>query len=112
MNQSQPKPDIPSERTDATNAHVPTKDTDIKKQFGLVIKMWRQQSGISQDELAWRAELHRTYISDIERGARNPSLQSIDKLAKALKMSCSRLFQPLDDSIEPAGKMTSPDKGA
>jgi len=57
---------------------------DVKKRFGLVIKTWRRKSGISQEELAWRAGLHRSYVADIERGARNASLQSIEKLAKAL----------------------------
>jgi CheY-like chemotaxis protein/DNA-binding Xre family transcriptional regulator len=54
--------------------------------------MWRSQLGISQEELAERADLHRTYISDIERGARNISLESIGKLAAALDISVSALF--------------------
>jgi transcriptional regulator with XRE-family HTH domain len=70
----------------------------VKKQFGLAIKNWRVKLGISQEELAWRAELHRTYVSDIERGFRNPSLQSIERLAKALNLSFTSLFQPLGDS--------------
>jgi CheY-like chemotaxis protein len=69
----------------------------MKKQFGLAIKNWRAKSAISQEELAWRAGLHRSYVADIERGVRNPSLQSIEKLAKALKVSLSSLFQPLGD---------------
>lgn len=48
--------------------------------------------GISQEELADRAGLHRTYISDIERGARNLSLESIDKLASALQITIAALF--------------------
>jgi CheY-like chemotaxis protein len=48
--------------------------------------------GISQEELADRAGLHRTYVSDIERGARNPSLESIEKLAHALDVSLPSLF--------------------
>jgi two-component system, response regulator len=60
--------------------------------FGTRVKAERNQLGISQEELADRAGLHRTYISDIERGARNISLESIEKLAKALKISISALF--------------------
>lgn len=60
--------------------------------FGDSVKVWRQQLGISQEELAERAGLHRTYISDIERGARNISLESISKLAAALDLSISSLF--------------------
>ena len=84
-------------------------DDDVKKQFGRALKRWRYKVGISQEELAWRASLHRTYVSDIERGERNPSLESIEKLAKALNLSFSTLFQPLGEVRDPAGT-TSPDK--
>jgi len=53
--------------------------------------------GISQEELADRAGLHRTYISDLERGARNPSLESIQRLAKALEVSLPVLFEKAGD---------------
>ena len=66
--------------------------TDLKLRFGSSIKMWRGRLGISQEELAGRAGLHRTYVSDIERGARNVSLESVEKLARALKVSVTTLF--------------------
>lgn len=66
--------------------------TDLKRKFGAVVRDWRNQLGVSQEELAERADLHRTYISDVERGARNVSLQSIAKLAGALEISVSALF--------------------
>ncbi|HEY0170012.1 MAG TPA: helix-turn-helix transcriptional regulator [Pyrinomonadaceae bacterium] len=65
---------------------------DIKSRFGLAIKQRRQEVGISQEVLAERAGLHRTYIGDIERGARNLSLENIEKLAKALQLPISDLF--------------------
>jgi CheY-like chemotaxis protein len=65
---------------------------DAKKMFGCSVKAWRNQRGISQEELAGRADLHRTYISDVERGARNLSLESITRLAVALNISVSALF--------------------
>jgi CheY-like chemotaxis protein/DNA-binding XRE family transcriptional regulator len=68
---------------------------DVRRVFGLAIKTWRGKSGISQEELAWRAGLHRSYVADIERGARNASLQTIERLAKALQVSLSALFQSL-----------------
>ncbi len=77
------------------------KYTDIRKGFGLALKNWRGKTGISQEELVFRAGLHRSYIADIERGARNASLQSIEKLARALKLSLPQLFQPLGEPIEP-----------
>ena len=67
-------------------------EPSIKQRFGLAIKQRRSELGISQEELAFRAELHRTYISDIERGSRNPSLVNIEKLAQALEISVSVLF--------------------
>jgi len=47
---------------------------------------------LSQEGLAERADLHRTYVADIERGVRNLSLKNIDKLAQALEMSIADLF--------------------
>lgn len=66
--------------------------SDIKKRFGLAVKQRRQKLGLSQEELSFRAGLHRTYISDIERGSRNVSLENIERLAKALEISVSALF--------------------
>lgn len=74
--------------------------TDIKQRFGLAIKQRRHELGISQEELSFRVGLHRTYISDIERGSRNPSLENIAKLAKALEISVSILFSNYGIEIE------------
>ena len=48
--------------------------------------------GLSQEELAARAGLHRTYLADIERGSRNVALLNIEKIAAALSISLSSLF--------------------
>lgn len=54
---------------------------------------WRRHElNISQEEFADRANLHRTYISDIERGTRNVSLEGIEKLVDALEISVADLF--------------------
>jgi len=66
---------------------------DLKALLGMAIKTERCVLGFSQEELAERAGLHRTYVSDVERGARNPSIASIEKLAQALKLSVAALFQ-------------------
>jgi CheY-like chemotaxis protein len=66
---------------------------DLKALLGLAIKTERSVLGISQEELAERAGLHRTYVSDVERGVRNPSIESIEKLAQALKLSVAALFE-------------------
>jgi len=52
--------------------------------------------GISQEELGERAALHRTYVSDVEAGKRNLSLQSLDRLARALDSSLSSVFDAID----------------
>jgi len=65
---------------------------DIKQRFGRAIKKRRTELGISQEELAERADLHRTYIADIERGTRNVSLENIEKLTKALQIPIATLF--------------------
>lgn len=64
----------------------------MKRPFGVSVRAWRSRLGISQEELAGRAGLHRTYVCDIERGARNVSLENIEKLARALDISLSTLF--------------------
>jgi two-component system, response regulator len=67
---------------------------DVKKEFGAVVKSKRNRLGLSQEALAERADLHRTYITDIERGTRNLTLGSIAKLAAALGVSIGALFAP------------------
>jgi len=70
----------------------------LKILLGNAIKSTRSALGISQEELAARAGLHRTYVSDVERGARNPSLESVDKLARALELSLPRLLERAGDT--------------
>lgn len=67
---------------------------DMKLLLGNAIKQQRSALGISQEELAARAGLHRTYVSEVERGERNPSITSVEKLAQALEISMTSLFQP------------------
>jgi transcriptional regulator with XRE-family HTH domain len=65
---------------------------NIQKKFGNKLQEIRKQKGLSQEKLAFKSGLHRTYISDIERGARNLSLINIEKIAKALGISIKSLF--------------------
>src|ERR1044071_5632666 len=67
---------------------------DVRKEFGAAVRAHRLRLGLSQEGLAERAELHRTYITDVERGARNLSLESISRLARALEVSIGALFPP------------------
>jgi CheY-like chemotaxis protein/DNA-binding XRE family transcriptional regulator len=66
--------------------------TALQARLGTTIKNCRGRLGISQEELAWRAGLRRTYVADIERGVRNITLKSVASLAKALEVSISLLL--------------------
>ena len=63
--------------------------------FGRAVRERRISLGLSQEELADRAGLHRTYVGSIERGERNPSLLNIARLALALKVKPSELMPHL-----------------
>ena len=65
---------------------------DMAEAVGLAVRRVRKQRGTSQEELAWQADLHRTYISGVERGVRNPSLASLETIAEALEVRLSRLM--------------------
>jgi CheY-like chemotaxis protein/DNA-binding XRE family transcriptional regulator len=65
---------------------------EITSRFGASVRNLRHRLGISQEALAERADLHRTYIAGIEGGVRNVTLKSIDKLARALQVSTATLL--------------------
>ncbi|MBR2614526.1 MAG: helix-turn-helix transcriptional regulator [Clostridia bacterium] len=64
----------------------------IKEQVGNRIKELRKRLGLSQEEFAFKCEMDRTYITSLERGKRNVSLENLDKIAKAFDMSLSEFF--------------------
>lgn len=59
----------------------------LPKKFGTRVRAERSRQGMSQEQLALKCGLDRTYISGIERGRRNPSLKNIAKIAHSLKLS-------------------------
>ena len=65
----------------------------ILLQFGQKVKALRRDAALSQEELADYAEMHRTYLSGVERGERNISLINLVRLAHALKTSPSQLME-------------------
>jgi transcriptional regulator with XRE-family HTH domain len=65
----------------------------LNRSFGNRLRELRSASGVSQEELAHRAGLHRTYLGGIERGERNPSLANLYKLAEALGVDLATLFE-------------------
>lgn len=67
----------------------------IIKEFGKVVQKLRKERGITQEELSFRAGLHRTYIGMIDRGEKNITLANIEKVANALNVSLKELFDGL-----------------
>jgi transcriptional regulator with XRE-family HTH domain len=65
---------------------------DICKRLGQNERRLREEKGWSQEAYADEAGIHRTYISDIERGARNPTVKIVEKLAKPLGVSAGTLI--------------------
>jgi transcriptional regulator with XRE-family HTH domain len=72
--------------------NVSGSSSDLQIWFGALIRKCRHDLGITQEELAWRADMHRTYLADVERGARNVTLRTVANLAKALHVSIENLF--------------------
>lgn len=69
------------------------KVTRESKRIGNKIRIFRKEKGITQEDLAWKAGLNRAYVGYIERGERNPSTETISKIARALKVPMHRLFK-------------------
>lgn len=66
--------------------------SNINQTFGSRIAEIRRSLGISQEELAFRCGVHRTYIGAIERGEKSPTLNTIERLAKGLNIKIIDLF--------------------
>ena len=69
--------------------------------FGQAVRLRREARGLSQEALAERAGLHRTYIGGIERGERNPTLKSICTVAEALEVGASALLSDAESMVRP-----------
>jgi transcriptional regulator with XRE-family HTH domain len=65
---------------------------DIRRRVGLNVRNRRKERGLSQEGLAFDCGLHRTYISGVERGVRNPTVTVLEKIAKALEIAPGRLL--------------------
>ena len=72
--------------------------SDIRVRFGFVVKTLRETQNLTQEDLAERAKIHRTYLSDIERGSRNVALINIERLAQSLSVTMQELFRRVDKS--------------
>lgn len=68
--------------------------------FGRAISKLRSARGFSQEELGFQAGIHRTYVSQIERGIKSPTLAVILKLAQALRRPASRLVMEVEKRMK------------
>ncbi|HBM87516.1 MAG: helix-turn-helix transcriptional regulator [Parvibaculaceae bacterium] len=66
---------------------------DMRQTVGKNVRKLRDKRGLSQEELAFETDLHRTYISGVERGVRNPTVLVIERLATALKVKPHELLK-------------------
>jgi DNA-binding XRE family transcriptional regulator len=76
-----------------------TEERKFQKDFGEKVRAYRKKEGISQDELAGRCRLDRTYIGSVERGERNVSLVNIYKLAAGLMVQPAWLFEEITVTV-------------
>ncbi|MDA9435689.1 helix-turn-helix domain-containing protein [Bradyrhizobium sp. CCBAU 51627] len=67
--------------------------------FGKIIANLRNAAGLSQEELAERAKIHRTYVSQIERGLKSPTLVMLFRLAQALNTTPSKILKQVETDI-------------
>lgn len=65
---------------------------DIRQRLGKNVRRLREERGWSQEDYADRAGIHRTYVSDIERGKRNPTVTVVEKLAGPLEVTAGELL--------------------
>ena len=70
--------------------------SDIRERFGFAVKSRREELDLTQEDLADKAGIHRTYLSDIERGSRNLRLINIERVGDALSLSLSELLAQVE----------------
>ncbi len=73
----------------------------LAERFGELVRRLRKEQGFSQEEFAFRVGLHRTYMGDIERGEKNVTLVTAEKLAKGLGLTLAGLLLKMEQ--EPNG---------
>lgn len=66
---------------------------DVVKLLGANVRRYRKLADMSQEELSLQADMKRSYVSDLERGTRNPSVRALGRLATALKVEPSQLLE-------------------
>mgnify|MGYP006288320453 CR=1 FL=1 len=78
---------------------MPRPEDELARAFGEVLRKARQEARLSQEELAARSGLHRTYISQFERGQKSPSLTVVAGLARSLGLTASELVGAAEEAL-------------
>ncbi len=86
---------------------VSTESAAFRRAFGGAVRTFREKCALSQEKLSFESGLDRTYISGVERGVRNPTIEVIQRLATALQTKSSKLFA-LTEKLFEAGPSTRP----
>ena len=65
--------------------------------LGLNVRKFRKLRGMTQEQLGLDTEMERSYVSDLERGTRNPSVRAVERLARALGVESHQLLMPVEE---------------
>lgn len=72
----------------------------LSESFGKVLRQLRSEKGYSQESFGFEADLHRTYVSQLERGLKSPSLNILDRICKALGVTMSEFISMVEKEEE------------
>jgi transcriptional regulator with XRE-family HTH domain len=75
----------------------------LARRFGELVRRMRLEKGLSQEEFSFRVGLHQTYVSSVERGERNVTIGTADKIARALGTTLSTIFLKLERETDGPG---------
>lgn len=76
--------------------------------FGVVVRDMRVERGYSQEEFAYRSGIHRTYMTHVERGTKNPTLAVVAKIARALEVELSTIWLEVERRGGGVSQVTDP----
>ncbi|WP_082530052.1 helix-turn-helix domain-containing protein [Rhizobium sp. Root1203] len=80
---------------------------DARQRVAINIRRLRVSKGISQDDLALAADIERSYTGHLERGGKNPTVATLEKIAEAMSCDIAELFTPVLDSADPVKPLKS-----
>jgi transcriptional regulator with XRE-family HTH domain len=79
-------------------------EESLARRFGELVRRLRTEKGYSQEEFSFRVGLHQTYVSSVERGERNVTIGTADKIARALDTTLASMFSELEQGRDASGE--------